>query len=56
MAEEKVESLELVRELAEAGKVKTLVDKRFPLEQAADALRYIEAGNRQGQVVITVMA
>ncbi len=56
MAEEKIESLELVRELAEAGKVKTLVDKRFPLEQAADAHRYIEAGNRQGQVVITVVA
>jgi len=54
MAEEKVESLELVRRLAEIGKIKAIVDKRFPLEQAAEAHRYIETGNRQGQVVMTL--
>jgi NADPH:quinone reductase-like Zn-dependent oxidoreductase len=54
MAEEKTASLLLVKELAEAGKIKSVIDKRFTLEQTADAHRYIEQGNKQGQVVITI--
>jgi NADPH:quinone reductase-like Zn-dependent oxidoreductase len=56
LADEKIGSLELVRELAEAGEVKALVDKRFPLEQAAAAHRYAESGQKQGSVVITLLA
>jgi NADPH:quinone reductase-like Zn-dependent oxidoreductase len=37
-----------------AGKVKSIIDKRFPLSETASALRYFEEGQVRGKVVITV--
>jgi len=43
-----------MKELLEAGKVTPVIDRRFPLSDVADALRYLEAGHAQGKVVITM--
>jgi NADPH:quinone reductase-like Zn-dependent oxidoreductase len=44
----------LLKELLEAGKVVPLIDKRYPLSEAAEALRYLGAGHARGKVVITM--
>jgi NADPH:quinone reductase-like Zn-dependent oxidoreductase len=46
--------LVFLRELLEAGKVKSIVDRRYPLSDAAEALRYLEEGHAQGKVVVTI--
>ena len=44
--------LAFVRDLMDAGKVKTVIDKRYTLEQVGDAIRYVELGHARGKVVL----
>jgi NADPH:quinone reductase-like Zn-dependent oxidoreductase len=48
------EDLALLAELFEAGKVVPVIDRRYPLSEVPEALRYLEEGHAQGKVVITV--
>lgn len=48
------EDLLFIMELINRGKVRPIIDKRFPLKETAEALRYLEGGSACGKVVITV--
>ena len=54
LSSERPGDLEFIKELVEAGKIRSLIDRCYPLEQTADAHRYVEAGHRMASVVITV--
>jgi NADPH:quinone reductase-like Zn-dependent oxidoreductase len=51
---DQIKDMEFLRDLVEAGALKTIIDRSYPLDQIAQAYSYVEKGHKRGNVTITV--
>ena len=51
---DRLKDLQLLKELMETGVIRTVIDRRYPLEEIAEAHRYVAKGHKKGNVIITV--
>ena len=54
ISKENREDLQTLADMLAGGRIRSVIDRTYPLEQAAAAVRYVEAGQAAGKVVITV--
>jgi len=54
VAKRNKDDLEILAGLIEAGKVKPVIDRTYPLSDVPDAIRYLEEGHARGKIVITI--